>query len=198
MSWSYFVVWKPYGVLSQFTPEAEGQTTLADVFDLPPGVYPVGRLDRDSEGLLILSDDPALNKRLLDPAHRHPRRYWVQTEGIPTDEALRHLSGGLPIRVEGKTYHTRPAKAMLIEPAPALPPRIPPIRFRKELPTGWLSLELSEGKNRQVRRMCAAVGFPVLRLVRVAIGGLDAFQEGIEAGAQRAYSGPQLRKLLGI
>lgn len=159
---------KPFGVLCQFTPDQPGQRTLAE-FGLPPGVYPVGRLDLDSEGLLILTDEAGFNHRLLDPATAHPRTYWAQVEGIPAPAALERLQrGGLAIQ----GYRTRPCRVRVLEPPPDVPPRQPPVRFRQAIPTAWLELQLTEGKNRQVRRMTAAVGFPTLRLIRQAIGGL--------------------------
>jgi 23S rRNA pseudouridine2457 synthase len=161
---------KPYGVLCQFTPDQPGQRTLAE-FGFPPGVYPVGRLDMDSEGLLLLSDEAGYNNRLLDPKTAHPRTYLAQVEGIPTDEAVAKLArGGLEIQ----GHRTLPCRVRLLEVEPCLPPRNPPVRFRQSIPTAWLELQLIEGKNRQVRRMTAAVGFPTLRLVRVAIGRFDA------------------------
>ncbi len=158
---------KPYGVLSQFTPEPGSRwRTLAD-FDLPRGVYALGRLDADSEGLLLLSDEPGLNHRLLDPKHAHRREYWAQVEGQPSADALARLArGGIAIDDD----HTLPCRARLLDPAPAVAPRVPPIRVRKNIPDTWLSLELIEGKNRQVRRMTAAVGHPTLRLIRVRTG----------------------------
>ncbi|HET7536327.1 MAG TPA: pseudouridine synthase [Candidatus Didemnitutus sp.] len=159
---------KPYGVLSQFTPEPGSQwRTLAD-FGLPKGVYALGRLDADSEGLLLFSDEAGLNSRLLDPEHGHRREYWVQVERIPPADALRQLADGVKIG----DHRTQPCVVRRLEPAPALSPRDPPVRFRKSVPDCWLSLELNEGKNRQVRRMTAAVGHPTLRLVRVRIGEL--------------------------
>lgn len=157
---------KPYGVLSQFTPEPGSRwRTLAD-FGLPPRVYALGRLDADSEGLLLFSDEPGLNSRLLDPKHAHRREYWAQVERIPSPESLTRLERGLDLG----DYTTQPCRVRRLDPAPALPPRDPPIRFRKNVPDCWLSLELIEGKNRQVRRMTAAIGHPTLRLVRVRIG----------------------------
>ena len=158
---------KPYGVLSQFTPDGSANRTLAD-FDLPSRVYPLGRLDADSEGLLLLTDETGLNSRLLLPEHRHRRTYWAQVERIPSVEALGRLSGGL--RIQG--YSTLPAIVSILDPQPVFPPRDPPIRFRKSVPDCWVALELVEGKNRQVRRMTAAVGHPTLRLIRVRIGDL--------------------------
>lgn len=159
---------KPYGVLTQFTPDQPGQRTLAD-FGFPPRVYPLGRLDLDSEGLLLLSDEPGLNTRLLDPAAAHPRTYCAEVEGLPTPAAVSSLQRG---GIDLKGHRTLPCRASLLHAIPALPPRDPPVRFRKSVPTSWIELTLTEGKNRQVRRMTAAVGFPTLRLVRVSIGGL--------------------------
>jgi 23S rRNA pseudouridine2457 synthase len=160
---------KPYGVLSQFTPEPGSRwRTLAD-FKFPPRVYPLGRLDADSEGLLLLADEPGLNARLLDPSHGHRREYWVQVERVPTAEALAKLArGGLRIA----DHTTRPCTARLLTPPPSIPPREPPIRYRKNVPDAWIALELTEGKNRQVRRMTAAIGHPTLRLIRMRIGQL--------------------------
>ncbi|GAB4181488.1 MAG: pseudouridine synthase [Terrimicrobiaceae bacterium] len=151
-------------MLSQFTPDHPGQRTLAEC-GLPASVYPLGRLDRDSEGLLLLSDEAGLNSRLLDPTAGHPRTYLVQVEGVVTDRALAELGSG--VLVQGKK--TLPAYARCIDPS--LPPRDPPVRFRKAIPTSWLEITLTEGRNRQVRRMTAAVGYPTLRLIRVQVGG---------------------------
>ena len=171
---------KPYGVLSQFTPEPGSRwRTLAD-FGLPKNIYPVGRLDADSEGLLLLSDEPGLNTRLLDPKHAHRREYWAQVERVPTSAALAQLvRGGLDLG----EFKTLPCRARRLDPAPALPPRAPPIRFRKNVPDCWLSLELIEGKNRQVRRMTAAIGHPTLRLMRMRIG--DFLLGNLAAGQWR-------------
>jgi len=156
---------KPYGVLSQFTPEPGSRWRTLAEFGLPADVYALGRLDADSEGLLLLSDEPGLNSHLLDPEQGHVREYWVQVERVPDEAALKKLAGGVTIG----GYRTKPCVARRIK-APALPPRVPPVRFRKNVPDCWLSLELTEGKNRQVRRMTAAIGHPTLRLVRVRIG----------------------------
>jgi 23S rRNA pseudouridine2457 synthase len=156
---------KPYGVLCQFTDNSTPpRRTLAE-FGLPSGVYAAGRLDFDSEGLLLLTDDGTLAHRLTDPRHKQPKTYWVQVEGDPSDEHLATLRSG----VELNDGLTRPAHARRIEP-PALWPRDPPVRFRKSVPDAWLELTISEGRNRQVRRMTAAVALPTLRLVRVAVG----------------------------
>src|SRR5581483_7033094 len=154
-----------YGVLSQFTSDGSPHRTLA-AFAFPKNVYPIGRLDADSEGLLLLSDEPALNQRLLQPQRAHEREYWVQIERLPDAAALRRLEQG--ILIAGR--RTLPGRAWILEPPPELPPRQPPIRFRKTVPTCWIGLELIEGKNRQVRRMTAAIGHPTLRLMRVRIG----------------------------
>jgi 23S rRNA pseudouridine2457 synthase len=159
---------KPYGVLSQFTSDGSPNRPLAE-FGFPKGVYPIGRLDADSEGLLLLSDEAELNQRLLHPRQAHPREYWVQVERIPSREALRKLSAG-PV-LQGR--NALPCRVWILTPQPEIPPRTPPIRFRKSVPTCWLGLELVEGKNRQVRHMTAAVGHPTLRLVRMRIGGFE-------------------------
>ncbi|HXG49342.1 MAG TPA: pseudouridine synthase [Methylomirabilota bacterium] len=180
---------KPYGVLSQFTPDGSPHRTLAE-FGFPPGVYPIGRLDADSEGLLLLSDEAGLNERLLHPRHGHRRVYWAQVERIPDDEALARLAAGCVI--QGR--RTRPARAWLLDPQPTVPPRDPPIRFRKTVPDCWIGLELTEGKNRQVRRMTAAMGHPTLRLIRVQIG---AFALGdLPPGAWRILTGAARRRVL--
>jgi 23S rRNA pseudouridine2457 synthase len=159
---------KPYGVLSQFTPDGSPNRTLAD-FAFPSRVYPIGRLDADSEGLLLLSDEPELNERLLHPRHAHDREYWAQVERIPTAAALAELARGVDI--QGR--RTLPCRARLLDPQPQIAPRDPPIRYRKSVPDCWIALELTEGKNRQVRRMTAAIGHPTLRLLRVRIGGFE-------------------------
>jgi 23S rRNA pseudouridine2457 synthase len=138
----------------------------------PSDVYPIGRLDQDSEGLLLLSNDAKLNLKLLDPRQAHWRTYWAQVEGQPSELALGQLHQGVDIQLNKKTYHTLPAKAQLLHPQPTVPDRDPPIRYRANIPDTWIELSLQEGKNRQVRRMCAKVGFPVLRLIRVGIEGL--------------------------
>ncbi|MFC7301051.1 pseudouridine synthase [Cognatiluteimonas weifangensis] len=156
---------KPYGVLCQFTDRSATPRRTLAAFGLPPGVYPAGRLDYDSEGLLLLTDDGALAHRLTDPRHKRPKTYWVQVEGVPDAAQLAALRDGVAL----KDGPTRPARARRIA-APALWPRDPPVRYRKTVPDAWLELTLREGRNRQVRRMTAAVGLPTLRLVRVAIG----------------------------
>lgn len=159
---------KPFNVLCQFTDRSEpARRTLAE-FGLPPRVYAAGRLDYDSEGLLLLTDDGALAHRLTDPRHKQEKTYWVQVEGTPTPEQLAMLRSGVVLN-DGPT---RPARAHVLEPSPSLWPRDPPVRFRKTVADSWLELTISEGRNRQVRRMTAAVGLPTLRLVRVAMGSV--------------------------
>ncbi len=156
---------KPYGVLCQFTDRSQPQRPTLAGFGLPPGVYAAGRLDHDSEGLLLLTDDGGLAHRLTDPRHKQPKTYWVQVEGEPEEERLQRLRQG----VELNDGPTRPAQVQRLAPPP-LWPRDPPVRFRKTVPDAWLAITVGEGRNRQVRRMTAAVGLPTLRLVRVAIG----------------------------
>lgn len=181
---------KPYGVLSQFTLDHPGQRTLAE-FGFPKDVFPIGRLDQDSEGLLLLGNERAWVNRLLDPRHGHPRTYQVQVEGLPDPAALSRLARG---GIDLKGHSTLPCKARLLDPAPEFPPRSPPVRFRKSVPDCWIELVLTEGKNRQVRRMTAAVGHPTLRLVRVAIGELRL--DSVPPGSWRELSAAD-RRLLG-
>ena len=159
---------KPYGVLCQFTPDGSGHRTLAE-FGFPAGVYAVGRLDADSEGLLLLTDEAGLNTRLLHPTQGHTRTYWSQVEGTPTLIDLHPLQDGIQIQ----SYRTRPARVRVLDPQPEVASRQPPIRKRQSIPTTWIELELVEGKNRQVRHMTAAVGFPTLRLQRRRMGDYD-------------------------
>ena len=159
---------KPFGVLSQFTDDGSGRRTL-QAFGFPKAVYPVGRLDADSEGLLLLTDEKGLNTQLLDPRHGHRRVYWAQVEGEPSEAALDPFRRGVVL--QGR--RALPCQAWRLATDPPVPPRIPPIRFRRAIPTSWLALQLVEGRNRQVRRMTAAIGHPTLRLIRVAIGGYE-------------------------
>ncbi len=189
----YFIFYKPYQVLCQFSPEGE-KTTLAHYFpDLPKNIYPVGRLDFDSEGLLILTDDKTLTSRLLDPSFAHKRTYYVQVEGQVNNEAIKKLERGVSINVDGKMYRTRPAVARMMDEEPEVPERIPPIRFRKNIPTSWISLGLTEGKNRQVRKMTAAVNYPTLRLIRYSIGGVNI--DGMQPGEYKE-AGEEIKQLL--
>lgn len=194
----YILFYKPYNVLSQFSDVGSSSgdivgekhyQTLKDYIPVPD-VYPVGRLDRDSEGLMLLTDNGQVQNRLCSPKFGHPRTYWVQVERIPDEKAIQKLSNGLTIA----DYRTRPAKVQLLASEPMLPPREPPIRFRKTVPTAWLEITLTEGKNRQVRRMTAAVGFPTLRLVRVAIAHLRL--DGLEPGQWRDLTPEERSRLL--
>lgn len=186
----HLLFYKPYGVLTQFTDERSevSRQTLKDFIPVP-GVYPVGRLDRDSEGLLLLTNNGRLQHQLSDPKFGHPRTYWVQVEGIPQDADLDPLRTGITIQ----TYKTRPARVQILDAEPQLPPRDPPIRYRKSVPTSWLEITLTEGRNRQVRRMTAAVGFPTLRLVRVAIAHLHL--EGLSPGQWRDLTPDEVTQL---
>lgn len=201
--------YKPYGVLTRFTPDGSAHRTLAE-YDLPGRVHPIGRLDADSEGLLLLSDEKVWENKLLNPGARHWRTYWVQVERIPSADALKELIRG----VEIAGYRTRPAKASLLKPAPLLgqsqeetiysgpekisiPLRHPPIRFRKNVPDSWISLSLTEGKNRQVRKMTAAVGHPTLRLIRFAIGGVNLSDLALRPGQSKLLGQDEERLLFG-
>lgn len=164
----YILFYKPCAVLSQFSPE-QGKQTLKDFLSLPKDIYPVGRLDYDSEGLLLLTNDNAVKHELTDPKFHHPKTYLAQVERIPTEEALNRLRHG--VAIEGKI--TQPVDVRLLTEEPNLPPRSVPIRFRKTVPTAWIEITLREGRNRQVRKMTAAVGYPTLRLVRIKIGKLE-------------------------
>ena len=183
---------KPFGVLSQFTSDDSKHRTLAD-FAFPKHVYAIGRLDAESEGLLLLSDEPYLNKKILTPEHAHSRTYWAQVERIPTRESLAKLEPGIVIG--GR--RTLPCRAWMLDPQPFVPPRDPPIRFRKNVPDSWIGISLIEGKNHQVRRMTAAIGHPTLRLIRVRIGELDL--AGIPSGQWRELSiGERARVFAGL
>ncbi|HAJ64212.1 MAG TPA: pseudouridine synthase [Cyanobacteria bacterium UBA8543] len=190
----YILFYKPYNVLSQFTDQdtsnhESDRSTLKDYIPVP-SVYPVGRLDRDSEGLLLLTNNGRLQHRLSDRRFGHPRTYWVQVERIPDEAALNQLRKGVVIQ----NYYTRPAVVQLLPTEPLLPPRQPPIRFRKTVPTSWLEITLTEGRNRQVRKMTAAVGFPTLRLVRAAIAHLRL--DTLKPGQWRDLTPAELKPLL--
>jgi 23S rRNA pseudouridine2457 synthase len=181
---------KPFGVLSQFSGDGSSNRTLAE-FGFPKEVYPIGRLDADSEGLLLLSDEPELNQRMLHPRQGHERTYWVQVERVPSFDAIQQLERGLKIQ----DYKTLPCRAAILDPQPKVPPRTPPIRFRKNVPDVWLEIILTEGKNRQVRRMTAAIGHPTLRLIRVAVGQLKL--GSLEAGQWKVLESNERSRLLG-
>jgi 23S rRNA pseudouridine2457 synthase len=190
LHYRYLLFYKPYNVLCQFTDDgaAAARETLQDYITVPE-VYPVGRLDQDSEGLLLLTDYGELQHRLINPKFRHPRTYWVQVERIPDEKALEQLRQGVVIQDD----RTRPVQVSLLEQEPLLPPRDPPIRFRKNVPTAWLEMTLTEGRNRQVRRMTAAVGFPTLRLVRVRIASLSL--AGLQPGEWRDLTAEEVAQL---
>lgn len=177
---------KPYGVVCQFSPDGR-HPTLKDYIPVP-GVYPAGRLDTDSEGLLILTDDGKLQHRISHPLHKLPKTYWVQVEGIPTPAALQQLRQGVDLG----DFVTRPAQAKIIAEPAGLWPRTPPVRFRKNIPTAWLELTIREGRNRQVRRMTAKTGFPTLRLIRWSIG--EWTLAGLNPGEWRASDGSSAKK----
>lgn len=179
---------KPFGVLSQFTPDGSANRTLAE-FNLPHEVYPLGRLDADSEGLLLFSDEKGLNSRLLEPRFAHERTYWVQVERVPDSNALLQLQQGVRLG----DFTTLGCRAAII--TPDIPERVPPVRFRKTVPTAWIELVLHEGKNRQVRRMTAAIGHPTLRLIRVAIGGFWLGE--LQSGEWRELTAAERNKVFG-
>jgi 23S rRNA pseudouridine2457 synthase len=170
MPFDYYFFYKPYKVMSQFSIEGDKETLASFFKNIAKDVYPVGRLDYDSEGLLLLTNDKALNHRLLNPLFIHERTYWVQVEGLPTETSLQQLRKGTFINIDGKQYKTRPAKVIWLKDVPEVPVRNPPIRHRENIPTSWLSITLTEGKNRQVRKMTASVNLPTLRLIRHSIG----------------------------
>ncbi|HEX4371805.1 MAG TPA: pseudouridine synthase [Puia sp.] len=189
----YFIIHKPFNVLSQFTSQ-EGKRTLKDFFDLPGNVYPIGRLDYDSEGLLIITDDKQLNHQLLNPQFSHEREYLAEVEGEITTQAIYELEQGVTITIDGKWYKTKPCTAKKISRPAFVTERDPPVRFRKNIPTSWLKLVLTEGKNRQVRKMTAKAGFPTLRLIRYRICSLTL--EGLTPGEMCITSKAALYPLL--
>lgn len=189
----YYIIYKPFQVLSQFTSQ-EGKLTLKDFFPVPADVYPVGRLDFDSEGLLILTNDTVLNHRLLNPRFAHDREYWVQVEGAISPAAIRQLEAGVTISIDGKSYRTQPCQSQIMDFSPRVPERFPPIRYRAQIPTSWIKMILHEGKNRQVRKMTAQVGFPTLRLIRYRIEELTI--EGLGPGEMRILDRQEIYSLL--
>lgn len=172
MKHEYYIIYKPFKTLSQFSTVPE-KKTLSDFFTLQKDIYPVGRLDEDSEGLLLLTNNTSVNKRLLDPLFAHTREYLVQVEGNISQDAITNMSKGIAINVNGKIYTTKPCVVTVQEREPNVPERNPPIRFRKNIPTSWINIILQEGKNRQVRKMTAAAGFPTLRLLRTRIANIE-------------------------
>ena len=195
----YFIIYKPYQVLSQFSYSADAaqgsrKQTLKDFFDVPKDVYPVGRLDYDSEGLLILTNDKQLNYSLLQPSLAHKREYWVQVEGLISDAAIDQLSKGMVIQVDGAAYQTKAAAVEKFTAEPPVPPRFPPIRVRKNIPVSWVKIILTEGKNHQVRKMTAKAGFPTLRLLRYRIEGVTI--ESMLPGDMKEYGKDELYPLL--
>jgi 23S rRNA pseudouridine2457 synthase len=192
---NYFIAHKPYQVLSQFSSE-DGKPTLKNFFDVPSNVYPVGRLDYDSEGLLVLTDDKKLNKLLLDPNQKHEREYWVQVEGIISEVAINQLQQGVFIQSNGKKYLTKKSVVKKFSSSPEVMERTPPIRFRKNIPDSWISIVLTEGKNRQVRKMTASVGYPTLRLIRYRIENITLAE--LKPGEMRKVSQEEMYNLLKI
>ena len=185
----YFILYKPYGVLCQFS-DTQGRPTLSSLGKFPKDVYPVGRLDFDSEGLVLLTNDNELKHRLLEPKFKHPRTYLAQVERIPDENALDKLRNG--ILIEDKK--TLPAQIKLLKEEPDIPPRSVPIRYRKNVPTSWIELTLFEGRNRQVRKMTAAVGHPTLRLVRIKIDNISI--GNLQPGEFKGLSQTELANLL--
>jgi len=181
---------KPYGVLSQFTADGSPNRTLAE-FAFPKNAYPVGRLDADSEGLILLTDEAGLNTRLLHPSQAHQREYWAQVERVPTPQSLATMAKGLVL--QGR--QSLPCRAWVLNPPPTVPERSPAVRFRKTVPTCWIALVLTEGKNRQVRRMTASIGHPTLRLLRVRIG--EFMLGNLAPGQWRTLNPDERRQVLG-
>lgn len=173
MNYKTYALNKPYGYLSQFTVEHPGQKTLSDLLNVDKNVYPIGRLDKDSEGLLLLSSDPKLNSKILSPHKNIPKTYWVQVEGVIKMEAAARLEKGVEIRIKKKTHHTQPCSVWIDREPPEFWHRTPPIRYRKNQFTSWACVEIHEGKNRQIRRMFAAISHPVLRLIRWKVGRIS-------------------------
>jgi 23S rRNA pseudouridine2457 synthase len=191
----YYIIYKPFQVLSQFTSQ-EGKQTLKDFFPVPNDVYAIGRLDFDSEGLLILTNDKQLNYHLLNPSFEHEREYLVQVDGEINEPAVVGLQSQVMINVDGKMYKTKKCFAEKLITAPEIPERNPPIRFRKNIPTSWVRMILTEGKNRQVRKMTAKVGFPTLRLIRWRIENISL--NGLQPAEMRELEKTEIYRLLNI
>lgn len=188
----YYIFHKPYNVLSQFTKEVPEHITLMDYIDVEKDIYPIGRLDRDSEGLLLLTNDNKFKTNILDPKSKNSKTYWVQVEGAITNTAISDLENGVNIKLKKGSYRTKPSQVKPLS-KPEVTERTPPIRERKNIPTSWIQVIITEGKNRQVRKMCAAVGFPCLRLIRVEIKGVSF--PSVEVGKFRELSKLELLKL---
>jgi 23S rRNA pseudouridine2457 synthase len=193
--YKYYIFNKPYNVLSQFSKELPQHITLQDFVDVEKDVYPIGRLDKDSEGLLLLTNDNQFKTKLLDPKSKSNKSYWVQVEGEMTTEAINSLQKGVFIKLKSGKYKTKPCDAMIIS-HPQLEDRNPPIRERKSIPTSWIEITISEGKNRQIRKMCAAVGYPCLRLYRCKIKSLS-FSD-VKSGQFRPIHEIEIKKLRAV
>jgi len=193
MAFDYLVFYKPFRVLTQFSAEGEKETLAHYIKGIAKDIYPVGRLDYDSEGLLILTNDKDLNHKLTEPKFAHKKTYWVQVDGDITDEAIQQLQKGVTISINGKQHKTKPAVVEKFLKEPVVPERDPPVRYRASIPTSWIALTITEGKNRQVRKMTAAVGFPTLRLIRYSIGELTI--DNIAPGTYELYD-KSIRKML--
>jgi len=191
----YYIIYKPFQILSQFT-SPDNKRSLKDLSQFPSDVYPVGRLDYDSEGLLILTNDASLNHFLLNPRFGHEREYWVQVEGRIDPSSIRTISTGVEISINGKNYRTKKCKAAILGSDLSIPDRNPPIRFRKNIPSSWISLVLTEGKNRQVRKMTAKIGFPTLRLIRHRVEGLNV--DGMKPGEIKELTKEEIYAKLSI
>lgn len=191
----YFALNKPFGVLSQFTAENNHPGIAALKLGFPKDVWPIGRLDRDSEGLILLTNDIRMRSELTEPKNNHTKHYWAQVEGVWTESASNILRNPMVIRVKGKEIDLRPADARSIE-TPEVWERVPPIRFRQSVPTSWVAISISEGKNRQVRKMTAQAGFPTLRLIRHQIGRLSLEKLGLSVGSSQELTPEQMQMAL--
>jgi 23S rRNA pseudouridine2457 synthase len=191
----YYIIFKPYNVISQFS-NSENHKTLALLYNFEKDVYPIGRLDADSEGLLILTNDNYLKTILLHPKNEHSRKYLVQVEGEISEDAIEKLKAGVTINLNKRLHKTKSCHINILNEEPAIPERNPPIRLRKNIPTSWLEITLKEGKNRQIRKMTASVGFPTLRLIRISINNLHIF--GMLTGEVRKFNRKCIYDLLGI
>lgn len=192
---NYYIIHKPFNVLSQFT-SGDGKPTLKNYFKVPSNVYPVGRLDYNSEGLLLLTDDKKLNSLLLDPHYKHEREYWVQVEGSISSNAINQLENGVVLNINGKNFKTQKCRIKKFLSPPMVSERNPPIRVRKNIPESWIKIILTEGKNRQIRKMTACAGYPTLRLIRYRIENITL--ENLHPGQMKCISQQELYNLLQI